>query len=59
MGVVIEICVKYPGGRTRITATDMLSYLCICIACYRTCVHSRYVRYVYQLSGAVTAGAGD
>jgi hypothetical protein len=30
----------------------MLSYLCICIACYRTCVHSRYVRYVYQLSGA-------
>jgi hypothetical protein len=30
----------------------MLSYLCICIARYRTCVHSRYVRYVYQPSGA-------
>jgi hypothetical protein len=30
----------------------MLSCLCICIACYRTCVHSRYVRYVYQLPGA-------
>jgi hypothetical protein len=23
MGVVIEICVKYPGGPTRITVTDM------------------------------------
>ena len=52
MGVVIEICIKYPGGRTRITVTGMLSYLCICIARYRTCVHSRYVRYVYQPPGA-------
>jgi hypothetical protein len=24
MGVVIEICVKYPGGRTRITVTDII-----------------------------------
>ena len=23
MGVVIEICIKYPGGRTRIRETDM------------------------------------
>jgi hypothetical protein len=23
MGVVIEICIKYPGGRTRIRVTDM------------------------------------
>jgi hypothetical protein len=23
MGVVIEICIKYPGGRTRITVTDI------------------------------------
>jgi hypothetical protein len=30
----------------------MLSYLCICIARYRACVHSRYVRYVYHPSGA-------
>ena len=25
MGVVIEICVKYPGGRTRIRVTDVRS----------------------------------
>jgi hypothetical protein len=25
MGVVIEICVKYPGGPTRITVTDLPS----------------------------------
>ena len=30
----------------------MLSYLCICIARYRACVYSRYVRYVHQPSGA-------
>jgi hypothetical protein len=29
MGVVIEICVKHPGGRTRKKGTAMLSYLCI------------------------------
>ena len=23
MGVVIEICIKYPGGRTRIRGTDI------------------------------------
>jgi hypothetical protein len=30
----------------------MLSYLCICLARYRACVHSLYVRCVYQPSGA-------
>jgi hypothetical protein len=30
----------------------MLSYLCICVACYRTCVHSRCARYARQPSGA-------
>jgi hypothetical protein len=24
MGVVIEICIKYPGGRTRIRGTDII-----------------------------------
>jgi hypothetical protein len=26
MGVVIEICAKYPGGPTRITVTDIIYY---------------------------------
>jgi hypothetical protein len=26
MGVVIEICVKYPGGPTRIRVTDIILY---------------------------------
>jgi hypothetical protein len=26
MGVVIEICIKYPGGPTRITVTDIIQY---------------------------------
>ena len=25
MGVIIETCVKYPGGRTRIRGTDMIA----------------------------------
>jgi hypothetical protein len=25
MGVVIETCIKYPGGPTRMTGTDMLA----------------------------------
>ena len=32
MGVVIEICVKYPGGRTRITVTDIKPTSCTAIA---------------------------
>jgi hypothetical protein len=27
MGVVIETCIKYPGGRTRITVADMAKLL--------------------------------
>jgi hypothetical protein len=26
MGVVIEICAKYPGGRTRMTVTGVYNY---------------------------------
>jgi hypothetical protein len=32
MGVVIETCVKYPGGPTRITVTDMLQGVCAFVA---------------------------
>ena len=28
MGVVIEICIKYPGGPTRMTGTDIYMYVC-------------------------------
>jgi hypothetical protein len=31
MGVVIEICVKYPGGRTRLRVTDIYIYIYIYI----------------------------
>jgi hypothetical protein len=41
-----------PSARLSPEGSHMLSYLCICIARCRTCVHSRYVRYVYQPSGA-------
>jgi hypothetical protein len=27
MGVVIEICIKHPGGPTRMTVTDIIQYL--------------------------------
>jgi hypothetical protein len=34
MGVVIEICTKYPGGPTRITVTDMFSReVCVFLLC--------------------------
>jgi hypothetical protein len=41
-----------PSARLSLEGSSMLSYLFICVACYRTCMHSRYVRYVYQPSGA-------
>jgi hypothetical protein len=31
MGVVIEICVKYPGGPTRMNATDTYIYIYISV----------------------------
>jgi hypothetical protein len=37
MGVVIEICVKYPGGPTRMTVAGIIyyivsgAYVCICV----------------------------
>ena len=50
--LVVCVISSLPSARLSPEGSQMLSYLCICIACYRTCVHSRYVRYVYQLSGA-------
>jgi hypothetical protein len=32
MGVIIEICVKYPGGRTRMRVTDMRHAIAIYIS---------------------------
>jgi hypothetical protein len=37
MGVVIEICVKYSGGRTRITVTDIGPFDSRCM--YNTGTH--------------------
>jgi hypothetical protein len=34
MGVVIEICIKYPGGRTRIRKTDIIHIYYIYIYIY-------------------------
>jgi hypothetical protein len=34
MGVVIEICVKHPGGPTRITVTDVYNNV---LVLYRIC----------------------
>ena len=50
--LVVCVISSLPSARLSPEGSHVLSYLCICIACYRTCVHSRYVRYVYQLSGA-------
>jgi hypothetical protein len=50
--LVVCLISSLPSARLSPEGSHVLSYLCICIACYRTCVHSRYVRYVYQLSGA-------
>jgi hypothetical protein len=50
MGVVIEICIKYPGGPTRIRGTDMallsmiLPTIVGCSALYGTLI-VHYVRY--------------
>jgi hypothetical protein len=58
-------CQKYvgssPAPTTRLSpeGSHVLSYLCVCVACYCACVHSRYVRYVYQLSTqALTVASG-
>ena len=52
----LAVCVmsSLPSARLSPEGSRLLSYLCTCIACYRTCVHvnSRYVRYVYQPPGA-------
>jgi hypothetical protein len=33
MGVVIEICIKYPGGRTRIRGADVAALLLLSLPC--------------------------
>ena len=48
--LVVCVISSLPSARLSPEGSQMLSYLCICIACYRTCVHSRYVRYVYCTS---------
>jgi hypothetical protein len=50
--LVVCVIPSLPSARLSPEGSHMLSYLCICIVCYRTCMHSHYVRYVYQLSGA-------
>jgi hypothetical protein len=32
MGVVIEICIKYPGGPTRMTGADVRTVSTVCVA---------------------------
>jgi hypothetical protein len=50
----LEACVisSPPSARLSPEGSRLLSYLCICVACYRTCMHSLYVRYVHQPPGA-------
>ena len=40
MGVVIKICVKYPGGPTRIRGTDVHIYIYIYIYIYMPVAYS-------------------
>jgi hypothetical protein len=47
MGVVIEICSKYPGGPTRMTVTDILRLVAcgtgtLCGSCMYRCAFERY-----------------
>jgi hypothetical protein len=49
--VIVCVISSLTSARLSPEGSHMLSYLCTCIARYRTCVHSRYVRYVYQPSG--------
>ena len=57
----LAVCVtsSLPSARLAPEGSRLLSYLCICVAfhracmhSYRTCMHSHYVRYAYQPSGA-------
>jgi hypothetical protein len=50
--LVVCVTSSLPSARLAPEGSRMLSYLFICIACYRTCMHSRCVRYVYPPSGA-------
>ena len=50
--LVVCVISSLPSARLSPEGSHLLSYLCICISCYRTCMHSRYVRYASQPSGA-------
>jgi hypothetical protein len=48
MGVVIEICIKYSGGRNRIRGTDIL-YSSTCIIILIQVLHTQYrIKYSYS-----------
>jgi hypothetical protein len=50
--LVAYVMSSLPSARLSPEGSHMLSYLCICIARYRACVHSRYLRYECRPSGA-------
>ena len=67
MGVVIEICTKYPGGRTWKTVTDMYTHVCTCICTcmcintwLHTCTHTHIVHHscMYMHTRAHCVGEG-
>jgi hypothetical protein len=41
--VVVFVIAGLPSARLAPEGSRLLSYLCVCIAYYRTCVHIRYV----------------
>jgi hypothetical protein len=46
MGVVIEMCIKCPEGRTRITVTEIHACMCMCIYYIYTYIYIWVVRLV-------------
>jgi hypothetical protein len=42
--LVVCVISSLPSARLSPEGSRLLSYLCICIACYRTCMYSRYFR---------------
>jgi hypothetical protein len=58
MGVVIEICVKYPGGRTRITVTGIYARV---VSSYSEvdAVEQRYMVNSVNAYNILDGGTGD
>jgi hypothetical protein len=50
--LVVCVMPSLPSARLSPEGSRLLSYLPICIACCRTCLHSRYVRHAHRPSGA-------